>query len=82
MPQTQNYTFFLYKQHFYKQYKAEIGKKLSKAKQHPEVELLLFENYSFFSSILSSKSSRTNSKKCAKKNYVSFNENENQNKNK
>ena len=32
-----------YKQHFYKQPQAEIGKKSSKAKQHPDTELLLFE---------------------------------------
>ena len=32
--------------------------KQSKAKQHPEAELLLFENYSLFSSMLSSKNNR------------------------
>ena len=62
-------TRFFYKQHFYKQRQAEIGKKLKKkkkkknAKQHPQVELLLFENYSHFWSMLSSKSDRTYSKK-------------------
>ena len=59
-----NYTFFN-KQHFYKQRQAEIGKKLIKANQHPETELLPFENYS----LSSSKSYRTYSKKCTKK-YV------------
>ena len=29
-----------YKQNFYKERQAEIGKKLAKAKQHPEAELL------------------------------------------
>ena len=33
--------FSFYKQHFYKQHEAEIGKKiLAKAKQHPEAEHL------------------------------------------
>ena len=40
---------FFYKQHFYKQCQAETGKNKAKAKQHAEVELLLFENYSFSS---------------------------------
>ena len=53
---------FLYKQHFYKQRQAEIGKK-SNAKQHPETERLLFENYSQSSSTLSSKNNRTYPKK-------------------
>ena len=35
----------------------------AKAKQHPETELLLFENYSLLSSKLSSKNSRRHSKK-------------------
>ena len=46
------YTLF-YKQNFYKQRSAEIGKKSSKCS---EAELSLFENYSDFSSTLSSKS--------------------------
>ena len=37
---------FLYKQHFYKQRQAEIGKKFSNAKQTSEVEFLLL--FSFF----------------------------------
>ena len=39
------YKFFLYKQHLYKQHQAETGKKLVNAKQHPETEHSLFENY-------------------------------------
>ena len=31
---------FFYKQYFYKYYQAEISKKISKAKQHHEAELL------------------------------------------
>ena len=41
-------TRFFYKQHFYKQRQAEIGKKyIAKAKQHHKAELLLFENFHF-----------------------------------
>ena len=47
------HAFFLYKQHFYKQHQTEIGKKnQAKAKQHPEAELLLFENSLLSSSTL------------------------------
>ena len=60
------YTFF-YKQQFYKKRQAEIGKNQAKAKQHPEAELLLIENYSLFSSTLLSKNNRRHSKKCTKK---------------
>ena len=49
------HAFFLYKQHFYKQRQAEIGKNQAKAKQHPEAEFLLFENFSSSLSTLSSK---------------------------
>ena len=38
---------------FYKDRQAEIGKNQVKAKQHPEAELLLFENYLVSLSILS-----------------------------
>ena len=34
-------SFFLYQQQFYKQRQAEICKKLARAKQHPEAELLM-----------------------------------------
>ena len=56
------YTLF-YKQHFCKQRQAKIGKKLANSKQHPEAELVLFENYSHSSFTLSSKNNRTCSKK-------------------
>ena len=36
---------FLHKKRFYKQHQAEIGKKEANAKQHPEDELLLLDNY-------------------------------------
>ena len=47
---------FFYKQHFYKQRQAN-------AKQQPKAKLLLLENYSYFSSTLSSKINRKYSKK-------------------
>ena len=52
----------------------ELAKNHAKAKQHPEAELLLSENYSFALSTLSSKNNGRDSKKCAKNNCVSFNE--------
>ena len=52
------YTLFQ-KQHFYEQHQAEIGEKnRANAKQRPEAELLLFENYSLSSSTLFSKNCR------------------------
>ena len=50
---------FFYNQHFYKQRQAEIGKIQAYARQHPEAELLLYENYSHSSYTLSSKNNRT-----------------------
>ena len=41
----------------------KLAKNQANAKQRPEAEPLLFENYSHFSSTLSSKSSRIYSKK-------------------
>ena len=40
----------------------KLAKNKANAKQHPETELLLFENYSHSSSTLSSKNNRTYSK--------------------
>ena len=57
----------LHKNYTYKQRQAEIGKNQADFKQHPEPELLVFENYSHFSSTLSSKNRWTYSKKYAKK---------------
>ena len=44
----------------------QLAKNQAKAKQHPEDELLLFENYSLTSSMISSKTNLRYSKKCAK----------------
>ena len=71
------YAFFLFKQHFYKQDQAEIGKNWAKPKQHTENELLLFENYLLSSSALSSKNNRGYSKKLSRKQvclFIYFNE--------
>ena len=46
----------------------------AKAKQHPEAELLLFDNHSLSSSTLSSKNNRRPSKKYTKNRYVCLNE--------
>ena len=51
------YKLLLYKEHFYKQHQAEIGKIQAKAKQSARAELLLVENYLFSLSTLSPKNS-------------------------
>ena len=64
-----------------------MEKNQANAKQHPEAELLQFENYSHFSSTLSSKSNRTYSKKWAKEQVclyswdytINYTENEDEN---
>ena len=43
-----------------------MGKNWANAKQHPETELLLFENYSHSCSTLSSKNNKISFKKLAK----------------
>ena len=47
----------------------KLAKNQTKAKQQPEAEIFLFENYSLSSSTLSSKKNKRYSKKC-KKNRV------------
>ena len=65
----------------------KLVKNQAKAKQHPETELLALENYSLFSSMLSSKNNSRYSKKCTKKQVRLFkrgymiNDNENEDKN-
>ena len=51
----------------------KLVKNQAKAKEHPEAEILLFEN-SLSSSTLSSKNKRRYSKKCANNKYVCLNE--------
>ena len=52
----------------------KLAKNQAKAKQHPEAELLLFENYSLSFSTLSSKNNKLFSKNCTKNKCVCFNE--------
>ena len=63
------YAFF-YKQHFISNARLTFAKNQAKAKQHPEAELLLFENHSLSTSMLSSKNSRKDSKRCTKNKYA------------
>ena len=62
-------TPIFYKQHFHKQRQAEIGE--VNAKQHPEAEILLFENYSNSPSTLSPKDNRSFSRKLEKETSAS-----------
>ena len=50
-----------------------MAKNQAKAKQRPEAELLLFEDYSNSSSSLSTKNNRRHYKKWAKNKWVCFN---------
>ena len=52
----------------------KLAKNQTKAKQHPEAGLMLFEDYFFPSSVLSSKNNRKSCKKCAKNKCVCFSE--------
>ena len=52
--------------------KLKLAKTQAKAKQHPEAEPFLLENYSLFSTMLSFKSCRTFSKKSTKKQACLF----------
>ena len=65
---------FSYKQHFYKQHQANIGKNQANGKQHPEAELSTSENYLHSPSTLSSNNNRTYSKKKQKNKYVCIHE--------
>ena len=58
------HTLFLYiSSTFESNTRLKLTKNQARAKQHPEAELLLFENYLLSSSMLSSKNNRTCSKK-------------------
>ena len=50
----------------------KLAKNQTKAKQQPEAEIFLFENYSLSSSTLSSKKNKRYSKKCKKKRVRMF----------
>ena len=51
---------------FIRNNRLKLVKNQAKAKQHPEAELLLFESYSLFSTVLSSKTNMRYSKKVCK----------------
>ena len=70
------YTLFFISNAFISNVRLNLAKNKAKAKQHPEAELLLFENYSLSSFTLSAKNNRRHSKKCTKmyqKKCVCFN---------
>ena len=68
------YTSFFISNTFRSNAKLKLAKNQAKAKQHPEAELLLFENYSLSFSTLSSKNNKLFSKNCTKNKCVCFNE--------
>ena len=65
-----NVAYFFYKNTFISNARLKLAKNQANAKQHPEAEPLLFENYSLSSSTSPSKNNRRYFKKCAKNKYV------------
>ena len=61
---------FLTSNTFISNARLKLERNQAKSKQHPEAELLLFENYSLTSSTLSFKINRKYSKKCTQKKQV------------
>ena len=68
---TQLHAFFI-SNTFISNFTVRLAKNQAKAKHHSEVELLLFENYSLSSSMLSSKTNMRYSKRFAKSKCVSL----------
>ena len=66
------YTLFFTSNTFISNARLKLVKNQGKAKEHPEAELLLLENYSLTSSLLSSKNDRRYSKKNYKKEVSLF----------
>ena len=66
--------FFFVSNTFISNARLKLTKNKSKAKQHPESELLLFDNYRFSSSTLSSFNNKRCSKNCTKNKWVCINE--------
>ena len=64
------YTLFFISNIFISNARLKFVKNQTKAKQHPQAELLLFKNYSLFPSTLSSKNNRRYSEKYAKNECV------------
>ena len=68
------HAFFFISKTFINNTRLKLAKNQEKAKQHPEAKLLLFENNTLSSFMLSSKTNMSYSKKCAKNRCVCFNE--------
>ena len=66
--------FFLISNTFISNARLKLAKNQAKTKQHPEAELLLFENYLLFSFTLSSKNNKKYSNKCTNIRHVCLNE--------
>ena len=81
MPTSQPATRFFISNTFISNARLKLAKNQAKAKQHPEAELLLFQNYWLSSSTLSSQNSRRYSKKYIKRKCVCFNKVINDNEN-
>ena len=73
LPLVSNTRFFI-SNTFISNARLKLGKNQAKAKQHPEAELLLFENYSLSPSTLSSKNNMTYSKSKQKNKCVCIHE--------
>ena len=67
------YTLFFISNTFIGNARLKMAKNLAKAKQQPETELLLFQNYSLFSSTLLSKNNRRYSRKYINTKYLCLN---------
>ena len=70
----QTYTLFFISNTFISNAWLKLAKNQAKAKQHPEVELLIFENYLLSSPRLPSQNNWRYPKKCIKTKFVCFNE--------
>ena len=68
------HTLFFISNTFISNAKLKLLKNQAKAKQHPDAELSLFENYSLFSFTLSSRNNMRYTKNVQKKKYVCLNE--------
>ena len=72
VPCTINIHAFFISNTFISKARLKLSKNQAKAKQHPEVEHLLFEKYLLSSSTLSSKNNKRHSKKCTRNKCVYY----------
>ena len=68
------YAFCFISNTFVSNIRLKLTKNQTKVMEHPEAKLLLFENYSLSTSMLSSKTNMRYPKKCAKHKCACFNE--------